>query len=213
MPTEFESDSAVSGGDGHYRAILTDRWSIGGRPNGGYVQAIMVGAIGAEVSQPDLLSSTGHFLAPTEPGPATVEVEVLKRGRSLSNSRAHLFQNGQLKVSVLALHGSLARTGPTAVFDRPPDLAGLTTSINRPVEVPITERFDFEMPVEVAKSISGQAPRNTARPELIGRFRFRDRLIPPLISLPLLVDAWPPTIFVLGHFGWAPTLELTVHCR
>jgi hypothetical protein len=79
--------------------------------------------------------------------------------------------------------------------------------------VPIAERFDFEVSPAIARAIAGDADRDLAVPELIGRFRFRDRVIPPLTSLPLLVDAWPPTMFVLGHFGWAPTLELTVHSR
>jgi hypothetical protein len=213
MPPEFDTDSEAIGSKGHYEAELTDRWSIAGRPNGGYVQAVMVGAIGQEANQPDLLSSTGHFLAPTEPGPATIEVEVLKHGRSLSNSRANLIQDGQVKVTVLAIHGNLEREGPTAVFDRPPPLSHLTSSIKRLVEVPIAERFDFEVSPAIARAIAGDADRDLAVPELIGRFRFRDRVIPPLTSLPLLVDAWPPTMFVLGHFGWAPTLELTVHSR
>ncbi|CAN5196484.1 hypothetical protein BH18ACT5_BH18ACT5_14810 [soil metagenome] len=58
MPSEFEIDTAVEGGNGHYQATVTDRWSIGGRANGGYLQSIAVGAIGLEVPQPDLLTST-----------------------------------------------------------------------------------------------------------------------------------------------------------
>ncbi len=209
--TEFEIDTAVDGGNGQYRATITDRWSIGGRPNGGYLQATVVRAIGAEVAHPDLLTSSGHFLAPAEPGPATVEVEVLKHGRSISNSRAQLVQNGQVKLTVLAAHGDLTVSGRTKIFDQPPELPDLIDTVDRPF--PITERFDYQMPPRLAEVLSGRPPTDAAQPELMGRFRFRDALIPPTHAFPLLVDAWPPTMFVLGHYSWTPTLELTVHGR
>lgn len=212
--TEFENDTAVEGGSGRYQATITDRWSIGGRPNGGYLQAIVARAIGAEVAHPDLLTSSGHFLSPAEPGPATVEVEVLKRGRSISNSRAQLVQNGQVKLTVLGAHGDLTVSGRTQIFDQPPELAELISVADGPF--PINERFDYQMPPHLAEVVSGKPPAtqsSSGRPELIGRFRFRDGLVPPTFAVPLLVDAWPPTMFVLGHLSWTPTLELTVHGR
>jgi hypothetical protein len=212
MTTEFEQDTQVEGSDGHYQATITDRWSIGGRPNGGYLQSLVATAIGFEVPQPDLLTSTAQFLSPASPGPATIEVEVFKRGRSFSNSRALLIQDSQVKLTMLACHGELGTEGRTQVFAQPPELVELTTTVERPVPFPITDRFEYLMPPDQAAALRGGQP-GSPQPELGGRFRFRDSLVPTTVAFPLLVDAWPPTMFALGLVGWTPTLELTVHGR
>jgi hypothetical protein len=36
---------------------------------------------------------------------------------------------------------------------------------------------------------------------------------PDLLSLPFVVDAFPPVAFDLGAMGWAPTIEFTGHVR
>ena len=58
-------------------------------------------------------------------------------------------------------------------------------------------------------------PAPTQRPEagFAGRIRFRDGRPPDLLSVPLLVDSFTPAVFRLGHVGWSPTIELTVHLR
>lgn len=209
MPSEFEIDTAVEGGNGHYQATVTDRWSISGRPNGGYLQSLVVGAIGLEVPQPDLLTSTAHFLAPAEPGPATIEVEVLKRGRSLSNSRAQLTQNGQVKVTALACHGTVDGSGRTQLFDVMPTVGHLIEVTDDEVPFEVNRRFHY-----LVESGLMKFERSVEEsPEFVAMIRFSDDHRPATFALPLLVDAFPPTTVKLGLFGWAPTLELTVHGR
>ena len=46
-----------------------------------------------------------------------------------------------------------------------------------------------------------------------GWARFRDGRPPDSRSLPLLADAFPPTVFNIGLIGWMPTVQLSVQVR
>ena len=211
----FEEDTAVeASGDDLYLATITDRWSIGGRPNGGYLMGTVLRALSHRLSHPDPLTSTGHFLSPSEAGPAEIRVSVMKEGRTLSTAQAVLAQNGRDRLVVLATFGTLADEGVTRVSESAPiHPAGLVSSAGRPVPFPIVERFEFEMPPEQSRAAAGH-PDNTDGPaEFVGRVRFADGMPASILAFPVLVDAFPPTVYRLGLIGWTPTLELTVHTR
>lgn len=211
----FEADTAVAAdGENQFVANITDRWSIGGRPNGGYLMGTILTALSHRLRHPDPLTSTGHFLSPAEPGPAEIKVNVFKEGRSLSTAQAVLSQNGRDRLVALATFGTLADDGVTRVAeDAPTHGDDLVSSVGRPIPFPIVERFEFELPPEQSRAASGQ-PYDTDGPaEFVGRIRFADGMPAEPVAFPLLVDAFPPTVFRLGLIGWTPTLELTVHTR
>src|SRR5690349_5691257 len=59
--TEFDTDTALSPkGDGVFEGTVTDRWMIGGGPNGGYIASFLMRAFTAVSPQPDALSITTH---------------------------------------------------------------------------------------------------------------------------------------------------------
>ena len=210
----FDEDTAVEvGGNDLFIANITDRWSIGGRPNGGYLMGTILTALSHRLTQPDPLTSTGHFLSPAEPGPAEIKVNVIKEGRSLSTAQAVLTQNGRDRLVALATFGLLEDGGVTNVAEHAPIHGDLVSSIGRPTPFPIVERFEMEMPPEQSRAAAGQPDDTEGPAEFVGRIRFADGMPASPLAFPLLVDAFPPTVYRLGLIGWTPTLELTVHAR
>jgi acyl-CoA thioesterase len=212
----FEEDTAVHRQhEGSYTAHVSDRWSIGGRPNGGYLMGLALTALLAESPHPHPLTTTGHFLSPADPGPATVEVSVLKKGRSVSTAQTVLSQGGRQRLVLLASLGDLdQQRGPTRSLSVAPILpAELVSSAGRTAPHPIIERFELLLPMAQSQVAAGIFDPDQARAEFCGKLRFSDGMPPSIASLPLMVDAFPPAVFNLGLVGWTPTIELTVHTR
>lgn len=214
MAYTFDEDTAVEPGPGGWRAVVSDRWSIAGIPNGGYVMSLMLRAVSREVAHPDPLTTTAHFLSPTSPGPALVRVEVLKQGRSLSTAAVELVQDGRSTVAMLTTWGNLDDlTGPSNTSKNPPPVDGPITDeavVGPPAFAAIASRFRYTLPVDATEGFLG---RPTGNPELTGRIEFADGRPADGLAMPLIVDAFPPAVFQLGHYGWTPTIELTVHLR
>lgn len=216
MTFAFEEDTAVHRErDGAYKARVSDRWSIGGRPNGGYLMGLALTALLAESPHPHPLSTTGHFLSPADPGTATVEVNILKKGRSVTTAQAVLSQGDRQRLVLLASLGDLdQQKGPSRSMSVPPVLPDdLVSSAGRPAPHPIIERFELLLPMAQSQVAAGVLDPDESRAEFSGRIRFSDGMAPTIASLPLMVDAFPPAVFNLGLIGWTPTIELTVHTR
>lgn len=215
MSSVFDDDTTVVAvGDGRWTSEATDRWTIAGVPNGGYLMSIVLGAILELSDHPDPLTVTGHFLGRTRPGPVDIAAEIVKAGRSLTTVSASLVQDGREALRVLATLGDLdAIEGPTAIDAAPPDVGPLAelhdSGVDRSV-VHIADRFEYRMREEKARGAAGE-PSGTAHFDAL--IRFADGREPDARSLPTIADAFPPTVYQLGHYGWTPTLELTVHFR
>src|SRR5688572_25694755 len=95
MPSRFDTDTAVtSTGDGTYDARIDAGWWIERGPNGGYVAAVLMQALLAEVADPGrhARSLTVHYLAPAVEGPAQVVVRTERIGRLVQYLTARLSQ-------------------------------------------------------------------------------------------------------------------------
>jgi acyl-CoA thioesterase len=215
VTSAFDRDTAVRREDGgSWSGAITDDWSIAGVPNGGYVHAIALRTAVAESPHPHPLTSTAHFLGKTSPGAVEVRTEVVKTGRTYSTVQASIHQEGRERVRTLTTLTDLGlHQGPTAMDGAPPDLGRLSDLHDSPVDrsiVRVADRFEYRMREEAVRGTVGE-PSGTARIE--GLIRFADGREPDPVAMPLIVDAFPPTVFQLGHRGWTPTIELTVHLR
>ncbi|MBW3657480.1 MAG: thioesterase family protein [Actinobacteria bacterium] len=218
----FADDTAVEPlGQARYGAEVTERWTVlGGVPNGGYLMAIAARAMAGEASHPDPVSVTGHFLRPTAVGPATVEVEVLKRGRRLSQVAARLVQEGDTRLQLLGAFADLeVLDGPTKLDRQPPALPprGETVDANASADEhgtfapPILRQLDVHMPAATLGWSLGQ-PDGTG--EMRGWCRLADDEELDVFGLLMMADAFPPAVFNSGApVGWTPTIEMTTQIR
>ena len=200
-----------SAGDGSYQADLDADWQIAGRLNGGYLLSLAGCAALAELGDgfEHPLVASAHYLDSPEPGPASLTVRVLRRGRRTAQTSVALATSsgpsrgaGHLRPS--RRHRAVLRRRPPAGTAA---RAGLRPVARRGARLP--------RPADGGSSTSGPTPPRSARGEasghgeLRGWFRFEDGREPDTLSLLTVVDALPPASFDLGISGWVPTLGLT----
>ena len=223
--SELDTDTAIRRrDDGALEATITDRWSIGSAPNGGYLAVIATRAILDALPQPHPFSVTTHFLSVARPGPAELHVEVVREGKGHSTGMARMLQGGREVLRTLAVLGDLAALkGPTHVTRTPPELPPIEACDRRragPVaQISIADRVDVGVaPGDVSWTPGAPDDVSTRsdRAELRAWARLRDGTEPDPLSLLLFADAMPPpSLNLRASVGtpWVPTLELTVHVR
>ncbi|GAA5145241.1 thioesterase family protein [Nocardioides marinquilinus] len=212
--------TAVTGQDGAYRAGLDAGWVVGGGVNGGYLLAVAAQALGAELAdRPDPVALSAYYLSASRPGPADVDVRVLREGGSTATAAADVSQDGVARLSVLATFGDLGRQADdvrtTAVRpDLPPPEECVSHRDATPEEFldasPLLRRFDLRFDPAALGWARGRPDDSGV---LTAWFRLEDEREPDPLALLLAVDALPPVTFTFGAMGWAPTLELTAHVR
>lgn len=227
--TPVDSTSARSGGGPAFTAQLSDRWAIGGAVNGGLLLALLgkaasrAGEHSASGSvHPDPLAISAHYLSASVGGPARIETEIVRSGRTTSVVSVHLEQKQDDKptgrVRALVTTGDLdALDGPEFITPPcpelpPPDQCYATTDTPQGFKSPgpFTERLDVRLtPGSVAWALGDFSAPGTFNAWI----RFPDGREPDPISLLQIVDALPPVTYTWGHFGWAPTVELTAYVR
>ncbi|MHA7985301.1 thioesterase family protein [Rathayibacter sp. CAU 1779] len=111
----FSEVSAVTRLDAtHFTTEIDGSWGVGGKPNGGYLTAVLARAAvetAAEVADhPHPLAVSAHFCSSPDAGGAEIETELLQSGRTVTRVRASLRQGGRVCVDVVA---TLGRLNPT----------------------------------------------------------------------------------------------------
>lgn len=218
-PLTFSAVSALAPRSaGRFDAAVDPQWTIGGKPNGGYLLAILGRAAASTCGHEHVIAASAHYLHSPEPGPVVVEAEVLRAGRSASQVRARMLQDGKPCVEALFTVSRLALD--TAAFWTGGVPAPGTASQDECVPVPalnpaglrvaIMDQVDLRIEPD---SFGFAARRPSGRGELRGWLALPDGENFDPASLLFAVDAFPPATFDIELTGWVPTLELTVYVR
>ncbi len=212
--SEFDSDTALEpAGDGRFHGTVTDRWMIGGGPNGGYIAAFLMRALKAIAPNPDPLSITVHYAGRPEPGPCEVAVAITSATKSHAFLRATLTQDGTVRAHAIAVFGQ-RRAGLVDILRDSPAVGapgdGQSREAAGPAMFPMSflERFDYRDPT--GTDMFRGSPDGPAK--VGGWTRLIDRALDDL-AVPLFCDCWPPPMFRRHGPGMSPTIELTVHFR
>ena len=217
MRPKFSEVSALEEREpGRFAAAADPGWTIGGKPNGGYLLA-MIGQAATRVSDhPHILAASAHYLRSPDPGPVTVAADVMRVGRSASQVRASLAADGRTCVEALLTLGRLEQedspyweeglpeVGVPSYEDCVPvtEFPGFRPAIMDQVEI----RLDPETTGFTAGSPAG-------RGELRGWVSLPDGEPFDGPALLYAADALPPATLDIQVSGWVPTFELTVYIR
>ena len=215
----FDEVTAVARVDeARFTAEVSPGWTIGGKPNGGYLLAILGRAAATVSPHPDVIAASAHYLHSPEPGPVGVEVEVLRPGRTASQVRARLHQDGRPCVEALVTTSRLD-AGVEPYWD-----GGVPakSQVTHGEAVPLLPRLPNGDRVAILEQIGVRldpGSRGFATGTPSGRGELRGWLELPggalfdPVALLFAVDAFPPATFDITFAGWVPTLELTAYVR
>jgi acyl-CoA thioesterase len=99
QPARFARATTIVPGNraGRWQITLDDDWSAPFLPQGGFVSALAVRAMMAELATPEqrLRSVSTVYAAQVRPGPVEIDVVVLRRGRSISQVQATVHNQGE----------------------------------------------------------------------------------------------------------------------
>ena len=205
-------------GDGTFRGLVSATWTIGGRPNGGYLLSMLARAATTVTRHDHVIAASSHYLHSPRPGPVTVTAEVLRTGRSASQVRARMGQEDQACVEALMTVGHLVRDTnahwdvgapaiPQVAFD---DAQSLIARLPTGDPVAIMEQVTVRLDPDSNGFARG---RPSGRGELRGWLSLPGDTPFDATSLLFAVDAFPPATFDIEFAGWVPTLELTAYVR
>ena len=211
----FDQETSITPvGEGVWETQLSANWDIGTNSNGGYAMSPVLRALREVTGKPDPIAVTTHYLRPVKGGTsARVEARLIRSGRTTATAQGKLSQDGKERLVVIAAFGDVETEvgiGPE-MGPMPPELPPVEqciprANLNQGVELPLLSRVECVLDPESV----GPGEKAVVK----GWIRFADGTAATTLSLPCLVDTFPPALTALvGNTGWVPTIELTTHVR
>jgi len=225
-----EAITVVPVAPGRFSGVISPAWNLRPLPQGGIVTALGLRAMEETLGDPTQRIRTLHtaFLTHVADGPVTIEVEVLRNGRSMSQLRAEVANVGAARGHVTTGVFGSTRSGFSFTDLEPP------VSVSPPADCPSfrdpppadAEAFEpmpfWDQLVE-GRAVMGHAPWDDYVPDRAERamwYRFDD---PPFLpdgtldplALVVLADTMPGAVgekIGRQERSWfAPSVDLTVH--
>jgi hypothetical protein len=212
----FDSDTRLTDlKNSRFGCVISDNWSVNGNPNGGYLMAMMAGAMLRASDQHKTPVVTANYLSRCVPGEAEIQVSEMARSRQFTRFEARLFQQGIEKIRAL---GTFLSSNDSCVVERyeagPPELAhpDKCVPVPRMNGYSLFDQLDLRLDPSCAGWMMGGPLAEISQNK--GYLSFRDGRPIDLCSLFLIIDAMPPAVMATqGVTAWVPTIELSVNIR
>ncbi|HEV3213571.1 MAG TPA: thioesterase family protein [Acidimicrobiales bacterium] len=219
----FDTATAVTlVGDGAYSAELDEAYGVLGKPNGGYLLAVLARAAAAHaVAQgtrhAHCLAASALYVRAPSCARVDLAVTVHRSGARVSQLRATLSQDGRVAVDAVVSCGRLDRddevrlVGPPPPALPPPEACERVEAGGPPGEgVSIMDRVELRLDPATTGFRRGEL---ASEAEVRGWLRLADGRAPDPLSLLFCLDALPPATFPIGSSGWVPTIQLSAYVR
>ncbi len=200
----------VERAQGCYDVDLSPRWMVPSGPNGGYLAALLLRAAVEATDGLTPRALTVHYLSGLPVGPATIETNVLRAGRSVTTLDLELV-SGERRIVARASLGA-AREGVSFCDAEPPEAP--------PPEELQTEQWpedddsSVHLRYDMRFATGGAHVFDHDEAEAIGWLRTDDAAPVDHLVLTALADSWPPPVARRRNSNMgAPTMDLTIHFR
>jgi acyl-CoA thioesterase len=213
--SKFERDTSVSEVDpGVFEGHVNRDWWIVFGPNGGFLAAMLVKAMGAAVDDHSRMarSLTIHYTAAPVEGAVRIHTTIERAGRSLTTVSARMVQGERLIALAIGAFSS-SRTPAIEFSDAPPPEVPQPEEIDsfeRQGELPpFTRQWEVRPAIGVEPFTGSNGSTRTG-----GWIRPLDQHPIDAALVAQLTDAWLPAVFIrLTEPDAVPTIDLTIHFR
>ncbi|WP_083887815.1 thioesterase family protein [Nocardia asiatica] len=214
-------------GTGRYLGVIDDIWTIGPKVHGGTMVAASAAAATNRLraADPSLVgmapvAASSDFLGAPNPGEVEYEVRVRKIGRQICLADTDLVQDGRVLVRTALTFSRLDDTDSIYApqhsdmpAEPPADAIGYEPGSAMGDIVHVGRGAEIYLDREWARFLDGA----TGQPQLRLWMRPRpgDEQDPDVAMYFAMMsaDMSPPVPMNLGHFGWAPTVQMTTYLR
>lgn len=217
---DLERASALTPvGGGRYTLELREEFAIrGDKPHGGYMlhclgRAAVAAAAGEGSTHEHPVATGVQYLRSPDLGPAVIETEVARVGRSVTQVTARLLQDERPHVAARFTLGNLDHgSNPFWGAVPPVSIAPIESCVDvGGGRADTGTRLVFDPDHRVRFGPDGPEPGGSG--ELRAWFVRDDGSAVDPLALLYLCDALPPATFTLVASGWVPTLDLTAYVR
>ncbi|BDT93938.1 hypothetical protein IFM12275_39140 [Nocardia sputorum] len=212
---------------GRYLGVIDDIWTIGPKVHGGTMVAGSAAAATnwLRASDPTLvgmapIAASSDFLGAPDPGEVEYEVRVRKIGRQICLADTDLIQDGRVLVRTALTFGRLDDAEPSYAprhsdmpVQPPADAIGYEPGSQMGDIVHVGQGAEIYLDREWARFLDGE--KGEPRLRMWIRPRPGDEQDPDVAMYfaMMCADMSPPVPVNLGHFGWAPTVQMTTYLR